>query len=113
MDRFVTLLPSDLFTILKKNNNKYTVIVYPIMINYYIDESAKYEQSKIKSSIERLIKTFTDFLKTLEENVKLPNNLFDYLKTVADSLIEVGIGVKITMLKKGIYYRNYKKNTNE
>ena len=113
MDRFLSLLPSDLFNILKKNNNKSNFILYPIMITYYIDEAAKYDQAKIKTTIERLIKTYSEFLKKTEEDIKLPQNLFNHLKTVADSLMEVGIGVKITILKKGIYYKNFKKNTNE
>lgn len=110
MERFYQLIPDDLYTKLKSALH-YKIVVYPIMIDYYFDQNKKYDEKTVKTAVTKIIKSFKSELDKMVDDIKTPTNLFEKLKSYGGDFINIDIGMKVTILKKSIYYRNYKKST--
>lgn len=112
MDKYLQLLPLDIYNLIKNSNNSFKISVYPILITYYIDSSNDYSETKVKTTVKTCIKKFTEFLNKLEEDVKLPSNLITFISSIGPSLYDVGIGMKVNQLNKGpVKYKNFEKKS--
>lgn len=108
MDRFLALLPANLYSLF--NDFRYKIIVYPIMITYYLNKEQKYDESEVNKKIKKLSKSFSEFISKTEENDKLQTTILDYFKeSIGPELKNIHIGISCNRLFKSKfpYYRNF------
>ena len=51
MDRFLPVVPVNLMSLIKEN--RYKIVVYPVMIIYYTDPNVKYNEADINKKMKK------------------------------------------------------------
>ena len=111
MDRFLPIVPLNLTSLLKEN--RYKIIIYPIMIIYYTDPNVKYNEADINKKMKKLNKSFSDFLSKLEENSTMQTTILNYIRDeIASELKQSGISMRGYRLFKSkmSYFSSVDKN---
>lgn len=93
MDRFLPVVPVNLMSLIKEN--RYKIVVYPVMIIYYTDPNVKYNEADINKKMKKLNKSFSDFLSSTEENAMMQTTILNFIRDeIASELKQSAISMR-------------------
>ena len=69
MDRFLPVVPVNLMSLIKEN--RYKIVVYPVMIIYYTDPNVKYNEADINKKMKKFSISFNIIIDKLIREKKI------------------------------------------